>query len=167
MIPEHVGTVYSERSLGVATLALNDGLATALAHARHPAFAGRRVATLALGTGVGAGFVADGELVRGPRGEYPRLNDLPLPGGGTIEEALGGAALTPDPSAEAKARAIEAFRLASTVLRETLYPNVIVVGGAVGLSPWLRQHFQSDEVPSPFGLDAGLEGAMSLAQWGL
>ncbi len=167
MIPEHLGTVFSEATLGVPTVALNDGLATALAHARLPESAGLRVATLALGTGVGAGFVADGGLVRGRRGEYPRLNDLPLAGGGTVEEALGGAALTADPDEAAKARAVAAYRLAASVLRETLYPDVLMVGGAVGLSDWLRPHLGKGAARSPFGPDAGLYGALSLAEWGL
>ena len=165
MIPEHEGTIFDERTLGVPTVALNDGLATALAHARLPSLAGRRVATLALGTGVGAGFVAEGRLVRGGRGEYPRLNDLPLTGGGTVESALGGAALTPNPSPEAQDRAVEAYRLILSVVRAVLFPDAVIVGGAVGLAPWLAAHLDG-AAPTPFGPDAGLAGALTLAEWG-
>ena len=168
MIPEHLGTVFSEATLGVPTLALNDGLATALGHARHPRWAGRRVASLALGTGVGAGVVLDGELLRGPRGEYPRLNDLRVAGPRTVEEELGGAALSPSPTVAQRERAIEAFRVALSALRGMVFPEVVVVGGGVGLSPWMASVIADEgcEV-SPFGAEAGLYGALSLARWGL
>lgn len=166
MIPGHLGTVFDESTLGVPAVAINDGLATALAHARLPHFAGRRVATLALGTGVGAGVVSEGRLLMGRRGEYPRLNDLPLASGGTVEDALGGAALTPNPPEEAQARAVEAYRLAAKILRETLHPDALVVCGAVGLSEWLRPHL-AGALPTPLAPDAGLAGALSIAEWGL
>lgn len=168
MIPEHLGTVFDEATLGVPTIALNDGLATALAHARHPMWAGRRVASLALGTGVGAGVVIDGELLRGPRGEYPRLNDLPGPNGLTIEEELGGAALSPAPTAPQRERAIAAFRAALAVVRATTFPEVVVVGGGVGLAPWMLPVIEDEGCEiSPFGHEAGLRGALSLGRWGI
>lgn len=166
MIPEHEGTVFDAATLGVPTLALNDGLCAALAHARLPGWAGRRVASLALGTGVGAGMVADGRLWRGLRGEYPRLNDLALSSGATVEAALGGAALTPEPSEIAQAEAIAAFDVALSVIRNTMFPEVVFVCGTVGLAPWLRSSFPEFARPSPFGADAALYGALSLAEWG-
>ena len=44
---DHIGTVFEFD--GVEVVALNDGHATAWGHAMHPDFAGKRVATIALG----------------------------------------------------------------------------------------------------------------------
>ncbi|MBI3721625.1 MAG: putative N-acetylmannosamine-6-phosphate 2-epimerase, partial [Fimbriimonas ginsengisoli] len=49
-IPDHAGHGFGDLGLDIPIRALNDGLATAWGHACHPAFAARRVATLALGT---------------------------------------------------------------------------------------------------------------------
>ncbi|MFZ4508485.1 MAG: putative N-acetylmannosamine-6-phosphate 2-epimerase [Fimbriimonas sp.] len=164
IIPGHQGSEFSERTLGVPTFALNDGLATAWAHGWHRDFAGKRVATLALGTGVGAGFVFDGQLWMGRRGEYLRLNDLPTTSGASYEDLLGGAALSPNPTAAQREKAIEALRGAVETLLATLYPDVIVLAGSVGLSHWLLP-IAADLgcVPSPFGHQAGLAGASLLA----
>ncbi len=163
LIPDHVGTVFSEATLGVPTVALNDGLASAWGHACLSQYAGKRVATLALGTGVGCGFVADGKIQMGSRGEYPRLNDLPGPGGQTFEDMLGGAALSPTPSGSQKATALQAFLQAGIVLQEMYFPDQIVVCGAVGLSDWLKLYLQSPGLSaSPFGFDAGIFGAAAL-----
>lgn len=77
---------------GVEVYALNDGHATAWGHAMYPDFAGKRVATIALGTGVGCGVVDRGEVLMSAGGDYPRLNDLTL-GGKSFEELLGGGAV--------------------------------------------------------------------------
>ena len=163
LIPDHVGSIFSEQTLGVPTVALNDGLASAWGHACLPQYAGKRVATLALGTGVGCGFVANGTIQMGHRGEYPRLNDMPGPGGKSFEEMLGGAALSPDPTASQMATALQAFLQAGIVLQEMYFPDQIVVCGAVGLSKWLSMYLQSPGLSaSPFGLDAGIHGAAAL-----
>ena len=62
LMPNYVGIVFDEANLGVPTVAWGDGHATNWAHACLPQFAGRRVATLALGTGVGCGFVQQGQI---------------------------------------------------------------------------------------------------------
>ena len=163
LIPDHIGSVFSEATLGVPTVALNDGLASAWGHACLPQYAGKRVATLALGTGVGCGFVADGKIQMGPRGEYPRLNDLPGPGGSTFEEMLGGAALSAEPTVSQKSTALQAFLQAGIVLQEMYFPDQIVVCGAVGLSEWLSMYLQSPGLSaSPFGIDAGIYGAAAM-----
>jgi putative N-acetylmannosamine-6-phosphate epimerase/predicted NBD/HSP70 family sugar kinase len=164
IIPEHVGSVFSRETLGVEVIALNDGLATAWGHACLPRFAGKRVATLALGTGVGCGLVMEGAILMGSRGEYPRLNDLPSADGETYERLLGGAALTAEPSREMQARATKAFLQAALTLQEMYFPDEIVVCGGVGLSPWLAPWMQSPGLSaSPLGPDAGLYGAAALA----
>lgn len=160
IIPDYVGARFD---FDVPTAALNDGLATAWGHACLPDFAGRRVATLALGTGVGCGFVAKGRIWHGPRGEYPRINDLPT-ARGTIEELLGGAALSPHPDEARREGAVAALRAAVQVLRGAMMPEEIVVCGAVGLSSWMQPVLAELGLrTSPFGADAGLFGAAALA----
>lgn len=164
IIPSHRGTLLNDSVLGVPTRALNDGLATAWGHACHPRFAGKSVATLALGTGVGAGLVRDGRIFCGKRGEYLRINDLYLPSGETIEEVLGGASLIDSPSDRQKAA--EAFRYAVSYLRTNYFPDEIVVCGGVGLSDWLAPVVEElGCVASPYGDDAGLMGAYHLAHY--
>lgn len=167
IIPGHEGSIFSEQTLGVPTTALNDGLATAWGHACHPNFAGSNVATLALGTGVGAGMVREGKLILGKRGEYPRLNDVMTPVGRTIEDLLGGAGLSANPSDEQKEDAVVAFEAAVKLVREMYYPDHIVVCGGVGLSPWLAPHLEHLSCKaSPYGEEAGLYGSMWLAHSG-
>ncbi|MBX3120102.1 MAG: putative N-acetylmannosamine-6-phosphate 2-epimerase [Fimbriimonadaceae bacterium] len=172
IIPDYEGASYDWD--GLDTVVLNDGLATAWGHANLPQFAGMRVATLSLGTGVGCGLVANGAIWRGPYGEYPRLNDL-LAGSESFEELLGGAALTPTPTESQKDRAVQAARTAIGTLAALWMPDVIVVGGGVGLSDWLQEMIYNlnsdiaegwvkpDILPSPLGADAGLYGAAALA----
>jgi len=164
IIPDHIGARFTEREYGVPTVALNDGLATAWGHACHPAFAGTRVATLALGTGVGCGFVDRMKLHMGSHGEYPRLNDLGVLPGQTFEELLGGASLSglmAESEAQDKARfaAVRAVR----TLQALYLPDAVVLCGGVGLSDWLGLEDLVTVHRSPYGEDAGLFGAAWLA----
>lgn len=166
LIPDHEGTVFA---FDVPTLALNDGLATAWGHACHPLFAGGRVATIALGTGVGFGVVDRGRLLMGARGEPPHLNDVPTPMG-SFESLLGGYALGSEPSPEQIASAHLAAVAAIHLVRGLFHPDHLVVCGSVGLalsgaSP-ASEGRTLDALPSPFGEDAGLYGAAALALWG-
>ena len=164
LMPDQIGIEFSQKTLGVPTYAHGDGHATAWGHACLPQFAGRRVATLALGTGVGCGFVEDGRIWMGRRGEYPRVNDLPTQMGRTNEELLGGIHLTKEPSEAQKADAIAALEGAIAALRNLYFPDDIVIGGSVGLSPWLAPRLEEmGAIPSPLGTDAGLHGAAALA----
>lgn len=165
LIPNHEGSRLSIREYGVPTTALNDGLATAWGHACLPQFAGRRVATLALGTGVGCGFVADQRLWLGPQGEYPRLNDLSPLADRTFEDLLGGASLTPEPSPEQMDAARYAAVRALRTIQAMWMPEATVLCGGVGLAEWLELGELDTIVPSPFGADAGLYGAAALALW--
>lgn len=164
IIPDHVGSDFN--GLADEVFALNDGLATAWGHACLPQFAGKRVATLALGTGVGCGLVDQGRIHRGPNGEYARLNDL-TSGERTFEELLGGAALTEKPSKEDQALAIEAFSKAWDTVRAMWMPDETVLCGGVGLAPWLHADMLANTgahlTLSPFREDAGLFGAAALA----
>lgn len=163
IIPDHVGASFTEEVFGIPTVALNDGLATAWGHACLPEAAGRRVATLALGTGVGAGLVAEGRIVLGKHGEYPRLNDLPFEDG-TVEHALGGEALGREPNRALRIRARRAFRMCVQVVRDVWLADLVFVCGGVGRADWLAEEIEGLALtPSPFGEDAGLYGAAFLA----
>src|SRR5262249_7888561 len=146
------------------TLAHGDGHATAWGHACLPQFAGRRVATLALGTGVGCGFVESGRIWAGRKGEYPRINDLPSAAGVSYEELLGGLHLTKTPTDEQKQHAIKALEGALYAIRNLYFPDDVIVGGSVGLSDWMRPYLDDfGALPSPFDHDAGIYGAAALA----
>ncbi|MCC7102490.1 MAG: hypothetical protein IT206_05355 [Fimbriimonadaceae bacterium] len=149
LIPGYVGTRFEFP--GIEVFALNDGLATAWAHGLY--FGGQRVATLAIGTGLGFGIVDRGRLLMGRNGQYPRLNNRAYSRGGTLEEAVGGATGSPlliDGGIE------ETVRL----MQELYYPDIIVRCGGVGLA-----HDIPGTVPSPYGENAGLMGAAMLAKW--
>lgn len=156
LIPDHEGTDFS--ALGDA-VALNDGHATAWGHACLPNSAGKRTATLALGTGVGFGWVDQGRIMMGKLGEYARLNDLPFGDGRTIEDVLGGLSLGPEASEEERQLAQAAADFLGHAVRDLYQPELLFVCGGVGLAPWLSL----DGQPSPFGSDAGLFGAAALA----
>jgi putative N-acetylmannosamine-6-phosphate epimerase len=164
LMPDHVGTVWTSHTLGVPVVAHGDGHATAWGHACMPAFAGKRVATLAIGTGVGCGFVEDGRIWSGRRGEYPRINDLPTAEGRTYEELLGGVSISSTPSPEQQELGVKALEGAVKALRELYFPDAIVIAGGVGTSPWLAPHVARVGAElTPFGHDAGLHGAAALA----
>lgn len=164
LMPDHVGIVFDRENLGVPTFAFGDGHASAWGSANLPQYAGRRVATLALGTGVGCGFVQQGRIWCGGRGEYPRVNDLPTAEGGSYERLLGGVHLTKTPTDEQKANALRALEGAVGTLRDLYFPDDVVVCGSVGLSDWLAPELARLGVSaSPFGADAGLYGAAALA----
>lgn len=165
-IPEYLGTTFAFP--GVTVVALNDGLATAWGHFCRSETYASKVASLALGTGVGAGYVIDGQILMGHRGSYPRWNDLPLPSGRTVEDVLGGLSLTRDPSDEQKDEAEMVARLVIASIDKIWMPEKIVITGGVGLSPWLRERLSQKppEIHSEilFGPEeAGLEGAAALA----
>lgn len=176
-VPQNVGTDFNELLDSLTgdnrkVVALNDGLACAWGHACHPDFAGKNVATLAIGTGVGFGFVREGKLFAGPGGEYSRLNDLPAVDGKTYEELLGGAALSPHPTEQQRAAANAAVQHAIRTISTLLFPDVIVVCGTVGMQRWLKLKGPKQKgipaIPverSPFGPNAGLFGAAALALW--
>jgi putative N-acetylmannosamine-6-phosphate epimerase/uncharacterized protein (DUF779 family) len=164
LMPDQIGIEFSSRTLGVPVYAIGDGHATAWGHACLAEFAGRRVATLALGTGVGCGFVQNHRIWCGRRGEYPRVNDLPGPGGASYEDLLGGINLTKDPSPEQQAHAIQAFGGAHQAICDLYFPDAVVVCGSVGMSAWLEAEVKRVGAErSPFGADAGIYGAAALA----
>ncbi|MDI9636902.1 putative N-acetylmannosamine-6-phosphate 2-epimerase [Kamptonema cortianum] len=165
-ISDYIG---NSLDLGVRTFALNDGLATAWAHAQHPEFIGSRVGTLALGSGVGAGVADQRRVFVQRNGNYPRINDLYLPDGRTVEETLGGLQLDKDPMGVAPIQIAIAYE---TALRAIMVaaPDLVVLCGGVGLSEKYRDIFVTvaetlkvDIAFSPFGEKAGLAGAAALS----
>lgn len=184
LMPGHAGARFDETTLGVPTFAYGDGHAAAWAHANRPEYAGTRVGTLSLGTGLGAGFVAEGRILAGPRGEYPRFNDLagprvddldlpqavlsddPEAGSipGSLEHLLGGLNLGIEPGEAQKEAARRALGSAVCAMEHIMFPDHLVVGGTVGMADWLREDLlKSGAHPSPFGPQAGLYGAAALA----
>lgn len=158
IIPDHVGCAFDESTIGVETRALNDGLATAWGHACHPRFAGRRTATLAIGTGLGFGLVERGHILMGPLGQPPNLADVPYRDS-TLEAALCGG-----PSDGTRRNVEQAFRFAVEVVQNLFQPEDIVVCGSVGLGQELAPTVHELEIEtSPFGEHAGLYGAAALA----
>lgn len=163
IIPDHIGSLFDTKTYGLPTRALDDGLATAWGHACLPQFAGKRVATLAIGTGVGCGYVVDGRIWMGPRGEYSHINDMPILQGKTCEEVLAGRFLGPNATKDAEIAAEGALRVAVETMRTMWFPEEIVVGGAVGLASWIQPTVAELGLRvSPFGGDAGLFGAAAL-----
>lgn len=163
-IPDYLGRQFRIENLNIRVI--NDGLATAWGHACHPKFAGKRVATLAMGTGVGAGVADRGRIITDDSGNYPRINDAYLPTGKTIEETLGGINFEGEPSPEQMVEAIRAAQVAIDQINNQ-FPDVIVVCGGVGLSDWFQAALpqMSSRCPlevSPYGEHAGLTGAAAL-----
>lgn len=164
LMPDHVGTVWNSESLGAPVVVFGDGHATAWGHACLPQYAGKRVATLAIGTGVGCGFVESGRIWCGRRGEYPRINDLPTAEGRTYEDLLGGVSVSANPTEDQQAMGVKALEGAVKALNDLYFPDAIIVAGGVGTSPWLAPHVARVGAElTPFGADAGLHGAAALA----
>jgi putative N-acetylmannosamine-6-phosphate epimerase/predicted NBD/HSP70 family sugar kinase len=163
LIPDYEGTQFAWPD-GQAR-ALNDGLATVWGHAVLPQHAGRRIAVLALGTGVGFGFVESGRLFMGPQGDPPHLNDTAFDQSRTIEDVLGGLSLSQGRDPEARELARASARQAIHTVRRIFLPDEVIVCGGVGLADWMAPVLEQEgALTSPFGADAGLMGAMALAR---
>jgi putative N-acetylmannosamine-6-phosphate epimerase/predicted NBD/HSP70 family sugar kinase len=153
---------------GVRTRAVNDGLAHAWGHACLPHYSGKRLAVLTFGSGVGAGFVDQGRLIV-RNGWASSFNDMTYEGDETMEDVLGGLALSEGRDAMARERAIAAARRIIEAADLLWMPDTIVIGGGVGLSDWMQAALVGIETrhasvePTPLGENAGLWGAGALA----
>lgn len=164
LMPDHIGIRFTKESVGVPCVAWGDGHAAAWAHACLPAYSGKRVASIALGTGVGFGMVMDDKIWSGPRGEYPRLNDQFAQGGASYEDLLGGIHLTKTPTDAQMNQARVALGSAVKLVRDLFFPDVVILSGGVGCQPWLKEKALALGVEiSPFADTAGLHGAAALA----
>lgn len=167
-IPDYLDQFFLDtKHMELNMRAINDGLATAWGHACHPQFAGSRVATLALGTGVGAGVVDRNRILTDKNGNYPRINDAFLPSGKTIEQILGGMNLDgPPKTTEDFQELLSTAQIALNLINDQ-FPEHIVICGGVGLSEWFESFIPSFKsyAPisiSPYGSDAGITGAAHL-----
>jgi putative N-acetylmannosamine-6-phosphate epimerase len=167
-IPDYLNqSFFNFDNMYLSVRAINDGLATAWGHACHPNFAGTRVATLALGTGIGAGIVDRNRILTDKHGNYPRINDAFLPFGQTIEQTLGGMNLSGPPREPSeKQKLLIAAQIALNLINDQ-FPDHIVICGGVGLSEWFESFIPSFKsyAPisiSPYGPDAGITGAAHL-----
>lgn len=158
------------------------------------------MAFIALGTGIGLGLIADGRLLRGARGGAGEIAWLPLGGdpfdpaarrGGALEGAVGAAGLLrryPQAGdvkalfdaaaagrAEAEAVVADTARLLTLAVLSVaalLEPELVVLGGSVGIRPELVAAVQArlpaclPEPPpvraSALGTRAGVVGALAL-----
>lgn len=73
---------------GIPVAVENDLIAAALAELQVGGHGDSMVAVIAAGTGIGLGLVYRGELVRGARGAAGEIADIPLDGGGVLEDRL-------------------------------------------------------------------------------
>ncbi|GAA4985535.1 ROK family transcriptional regulator [Kitasatospora paranensis] len=135
----------------------NDANLAALGEYARGAGAGSRLFVyLLVGTGLGMGVVADGELQRGAHGAAGEIGLLPHPGRGTLEESAAAesvvrtarelgmpgpltakevfaAARTGDARAgEAVRREAEQLAYALAVVSAVLDPDLVVLGGGLG-----------------------------------
>ncbi len=166
LMPDHVGIQFNKETLGVPCVAWGDGHAAAWAHACLPHLVGKRIASIALGTGVGFGFVVEDRIWSGKRGEYPRLNDQATHQGESFESLLAGLHLTYSPTPSQMQRAEIALKEAQQLVEDLFFPDVIVVSGGVGASDWMQDTaLRLGLSRSPLGGNAGLYGAASLAMY--
>ncbi|MER8187520.1 ROK family transcriptional regulator [Kitasatospora sp. NPDC094015] len=146
-----------EAGLGSRISVHNDANLAALGEYARGAGAGSRLFVyLLIGTGLGMGVVADGVLQRGARGAAGEIGLLPLPGGGTLEEAAAAesvvrtakelgltgpltakqvfaAARTGDRRAvRAVRREAEQLAWSLAVVSAVLDPDLVVLGGGLG-----------------------------------
>jgi N-acetylmannosamine-6-phosphate 2-epimerase/N-acetylmannosamine kinase len=179
-----------EAELGSRVAALNDAQAAALGESRYGAGRGRSsMLFMTVSTGVGGGLVLDGRLWQGStglaghvghlaQGELERLAsgtalarlaaDAGFPGLGAravIAEAEGGAHW----ASALLAGAADAVARALVDVKVVVDPEVVVLGGGVGLNPGFRravkaalgqvpERVRSEVVAAELGAAAGLVG---------
>jgi len=167
---------------GEVALAVNDAQAAAWGEFRHGAGQGRDMGFVTISSGIGAGLVMGGRLVRGAHGLAGHLGQIPFPGarledtasGFGIARAAGAAgaeAVAPDSAA--MGAAVEQLARGLVTLQAIADPEVIVVGGGVGLAAGMLERIRGAIaahpaalrpvlVPAALGADAGLIGAAAL-----
>jgi N-acetylmannosamine-6-phosphate 2-epimerase/N-acetylmannosamine kinase len=179
---------------GKPALAVNDAQAAAWGEYRHGAARHRDMAFVTVSSGIGGGIVLGGRLLTGQRGLAGSLGQIPWPGERLEAQASGfGIAAAARASGHggdaaavfASAARGEAWagRVVDTAIRDlarglaTLHalvdPEVIVIGGGVGLASGMLERLRraAEElpallrpalVPAALGGDAGLIGAAAL-----
>ena len=187
-----------ENTFGLPGLAVNDAQAAAWAEFRHGAGQGKDMVFLTVSTGVGGGIVLGGRLISGRGGIAGHFGITARLGPGIFEARVSGrwmaaeAARAGAPTgADARtvfaaaangavwAEAIidqSAARMAGLMsnIQVTLDPEVVVLGGGIGLAPGylarikekcaaLPGYARPDLVAAHVGAEAGIMGAAALA----
>lgn len=183
-------------AVGMATVAINDAQAAAWGEYRHGAGAGRDMVFLTVSTGIGGGVVLNGRLVTGRGGIAGHVGQMAGGERGPLEDRASGtwiaraAAQVAQPgdaravlaAAQAGAPwaeeivALSARRLGRLCrdLQYLLDPEVIVIGGGVGLAPGFLDRIAATLHDCPaairptlaraaLGADAGIIGVAALA----
>ncbi len=188
---ERLGEVF-----GVPALALNDAQAAAWGEYVHGAGQGRDMVFVTVSSGVGGGVVVDGRLARGRSGFAGHIGQIASNEGKTLENVASGFALgrlAAEFGRKADARevfdaarqgegwasagldtAAGAIAAALGTVQRLLDPEVIVMGGSVGLASGFIERVEAAAEREPdltrpalvramLGHDAGLVGAAELA----
>lgn len=188
-----------EQSFGLPGLAVNDAQAAAWAEYRFGAGQGRDMVFLTVSTGVGGGIVLNGRLQSGRSGIAGHYGITDRLGPGIFEDRVSGRWMAAEaaragapPGADARtvfeqaakgaawAEAIldqSATRMAGLLsnIQVTLDPEVIVLGGGIGMAPGyaarlkakcatLPDYAQPGLVQAKLGAEAGIMGAAALAE---
>lgn len=184
--------------LGVPVGAANDAQAAAWGEFRHGAGRGRDLVFLTISTGIGGGLVVGGRLVTGRGGLAGHVGQIPVWSGGTerrLEDVASGTALArraaaegrgADPAAVTAAAVAGDGRAAALLdgviapladalraLQFTLDPDLVVIGGGLGLAPGYLDRLQAalaalpdtlrpDVRAAALGANAGLVGIADL-----
>ncbi|MEO1250359.1 MAG: ROK family protein [Pseudomonadota bacterium] len=186
----------AQARLQVPVRLANDAQAAAWGEFRHGAGAGRDLVFLTISTGIGGGIVSGGQLISGASGLAGNVGQL-LPifevGDATLfEETASGrwiaaqagepdarsafAKAAEDPNsiaATAIARSAERVARLCTNLQLLVDPEIIVIGGGVGLAPGYLDRVKqaaatasqvSKILPAKLGAEAGVIGIAALAE---
>lgn len=182
--------------LRVPVQAVNDAQAAAWGEYLHGSGQGRDMVFLTISSGIGGGIVTDGRLWRGARGLAGSLGQLPaLVGGESVRmesraSGFGMAAAARATGRDLDARAIFAAagegwadaildtattELATALagLQAVVDPEIVIIGGGVGLAPGFLdrvrralapfpERLRPELVPAALGGDAGIIGAGNL-----
>jgi predicted NBD/HSP70 family sugar kinase len=186
--------------LGVAVSAANDAQAAAWGEYRHGAGQGRDMVFLTISTGIGGGLVLGGTLRRGRDGlaGHVGVTEVETPDGPRMLEAIASghalARLATEAGHPAEPPAIIAAAEAGTPwavdlveriiapvarmiagLQLVLGPDIVVIGGGLGLNPFYRGRLQDSLAALPqdirpiivaaaLGDDAGIIGMADLVE---
>lgn len=180
-------------------VAVNDAQAAAWGEYRFGAGRGRDLLFLTVSSGIGGGIVSGGQLLHGSSGLAGHVGQMPVPTSGTqyhpLEQMASGfaiAATARKTGHEADARAVFAAAAAGESWAESIIndavnhlaaclpglqaiidPQVIVIGGGVGLAPGYLSRLEKSLLrfpailrpslmPALLGADAGLLGAADI-----
>jgi len=183
------------RHLDVPVLCANDAQAAAWGEYRYGAGGGRDMGFVTISTGVGGGIILGGRLLSGTHGLAGSIGQLPLPGShgrDAAESACGGrwiakaAAGRTDDARGVFVAADAGAAWANDIINQSVVgtadliaalqwiadPEIIVVGGGIGLVPRyfaaLEAHLAAGPSramlrPAQLGADAGIIGIADLA----